>query len=118
MAEKRLYTWNEFLSDMYERIIPELKPRAKEFAGVWGPPRGGLIMAVIISHNLELPYFTEPQGPRTLIVDDIADTGETLWPFRKHPIVTCFFHQHSKVTPMFWLHEKKDRWIVFPWERE
>lgn len=117
--KKRFYAWNEFLADMYERIIPALLPRAHEFAGVWGPPRGGLIMAVMLSHNLGIPYFTEPQGPKTLIVDDIADSGETLWPFRNYPIVTCFYHRGSKVAPMLWLHEKKkDEWVVFPWEKE
>ncbi|MFY9462071.1 MAG: phosphoribosyltransferase [Candidatus Sungiibacteriota bacterium] len=117
MREKRFYPWSEFLPDMYERIIPALKPRAKEFAGVWGPPRGGLIMAVILSHNLGIPYFTEPQGPKTLIVDDIADSGETLWPFRKCPIVTCFYRKGSIVVPMLYLYVKEDgEWVVFPWE--
>ena len=73
---------------------------------------------VFYSHNLGIPYFTEPQGPKTLIVDDIADTGETLTPYKNYTIVTLFYHRQSVVVPSIWLHEKTDRYIVFPWEKE
>lgn len=128
MPEKRLYPWSEFLPDMYERIIPELKPRAKEFIGVWGPARGGVIGAVILSHHLDLPFLTYPRWVmrilafvrltrRVLIFDDIADTGKTLWPYRRSFIVTPFYHRQSIVVPNIWLHEKKDAYIDFAWEK-
>lgn len=129
MIEKKIfYTWNEFFDDIYLAIIPALKPLKNRFSGVWGQPRGGLIIAVILSHHLELPLITWPRivmkilalfgiGKRILIADDIADTGKTLWLFRKHAIVTCFFHRQSKITPVIWIREKKNgQWIIFPWE--
>lgn len=154
MAEKkkRFYPWEEFLPDMYQRIIPQLLPRAKEFIGVLGLPRGGLNMAVIISHQLEIPlvlwgqpdptipmddaalaekrgapyqnnmtmYVSSwPLDTRILIVDEIADTGRRLAPYKNHFIVTLFYHRQSIVIPNIWLHEKRDdEWIVFPSEKE
>lgn len=149
-TKKRFYTWEEFLPDVYQRIIPQLLPRAKEFSGVLGLPRGGLNMAVIISHQLEIPlvlwgipdptipddavaaekrgapyqshmtvYVSSwPMDPRILIVDEIADTGHRLFPYKNHFIVTLFYHRQSIVIPNIWLHEKKDdEWIVFPPEK-
>ncbi len=116
--DKRFYTWDEFLSDMHDRIIPALMPRAGEFNGVWGPPRGGIIMAVMLSHQLGIPYLLAPQDKKTLIVDDIADTGETLKDFSEYSIATLFYHRQSIVEPSLWLHEKKDQWVVFPWEKQ
>ena len=74
-------------------------------------------MAVILSHALPLPFLTEPTE-RSLIVDDIADSCRTLERFKgKNFIVTPYYHQQSLVVPDIWLREKKDAWIVFPWEK-
>ena len=44
---------------------------------VMGLPRGGLIPAVMISHELGIPLVINPTK-NTLVVDDINDTGHTL----------------------------------------
>lgn len=127
--KKRLYPWKEFLPDMYERIIPALKSHPTKFKGVWGPPRGGLIIAVMISHELGIPLITLPRwimvifaflslAKKIIITDDIADTGKTLAPFHKSVIVTPYYHRQSIVVPDIWLHEKTDAFVVFPWEKE
>ena len=84
---------------------------------VMGLPRGGLIPAVLISHELGLPYVLHP-GKNTLVVDDINDTGETLskapgvyWATLHHKLTSKFQHN-------FYAKEVKDQWIVYPWERE
>ena len=33
-------------------------------------------------------------------------------------IFTIHYHQQSTVIPDFFAHEKKDKWIVYPWESE
>ncbi len=84
---------------------------------VMGIPRGGLIPAVMISHELGLPLELNP-GKNTLVVDDINDTGYTL---SKAPGV---YHAvlHNKPTSKFkgaiYAKEVGDQWIVYPWERE
>lgn len=63
---KTFYSWGMFLDDMYHRALPLLEPHAREFTGVIGLPRGGLMMAVIISHQLEIPLFLWGQSDPTL----------------------------------------------------
>ena len=51
--------------------------KTKLLEGVYGFPRGGLCLAVALSHSLELPLLDEPKN-NSLIVDDIYDSGYTL----------------------------------------
>ena len=115
--EKKLYyTWQEFDADT-KRIVTRIKrSRNKRFDGVWAPPRGGLPLAVVLSHALDIPLLLKPTR-KTLICDDIADTGRTLDQFNnKNIIVTIFYHNQSIVVPNIWIRQKKDKYIVFPWE--
>ncbi|MBI2639527.1 MAG: hypothetical protein HYW90_01390 [Candidatus Sungbacteria bacterium] len=57
MPTKTFYSWEQFLSDMEKRVIPALNANRSEFTGVMGLPRGGLMMAVIISHQLGIPLI-------------------------------------------------------------
>ena len=66
--------WLEFDECIYS-IYTQCKN--KKFDGVYGFPRGGLCLAVALSHSLELPLLDEPKN-NSLIVDDIYDTGYTL----------------------------------------
>ena len=86
---------------------------------IFGVPRGGLVLAVYLSHALDLPIVTEVKNARTLVVDDIADTGETLKKFNEFDYgitATIYYHEQSIVEPDIWVYEKRDKWIQFPWE--
>jgi hypoxanthine phosphoribosyltransferase len=114
-AKNHHYSWRQFDGDM-KKIISLVKKSGKKFDGVWGPSRGGLVPAVMLSHGLGLPLLNKPTR-RTLVIDDIADTGRTLVPYKgKNFIVTPFYHKQSIVVPDVWLREKKNQWIIFPWE--
>ena len=89
----------------------------KKFAGVYGIPRGGLCIAVALSHSLEIPLLNEPKN-NSLIVDDIYETGFTLNK-TKHLKGSETYVWISKVEPTWWnaykyINEKE--WIIFPWE--
>ena len=52
-------------------------------------------------------------------IDDIADTGETLIHYKQrgYKISTMFYNRGvSAVKPDLYMREKKDLWIVYPWE--
>jgi len=91
----------------------------KEYDGIFPIPRGGLAMALWLSHRLDLPIVTE-LSINTLVVDDISDTGKTLQFYKKlgNDIACLFTSDWTKSEPTFWLENKleKDSWIVFPWE--
>ena len=67
-------SWIEFdecINSIYEQC------KNKDFVGVYGFPRGGLCIAVALSHSLGLPLLEQPKN-NSLIVDDIYDSGYTL----------------------------------------
>ncbi|MBI4239559.1 phosphoribosyltransferase [Candidatus Uhrbacteria bacterium] len=111
------YTWSEFEKDLFA-LSKKLRRAKKKFTGIWGPARGGLPLAVCLSHLLTLPLVSKPKDTSILIVDDIADTGETLQNFAKKGfcIATLYYHSQSIVVPTFWIREKHNEWIIFPWE--
>ena len=106
--------WIEFDECVYS--ISE-QSRNKSFVGVYGFPRGGLCLAVALSHSLGLPLLNEPKN-NSLIVDDIYDTGYTLERI-KHLKGSEAHVWVSKKEPTWWNAFKftKDKeWILFPWE--
>ena len=94
-----------------------MRCKNKKFDGVYGFPRGGLCLAVALSHSLGLPLLDKPQN-NSLIVDDIYDTGYTLEKI-KHLKGAETHVWISKKQPTWWNTYKyiKDKeWIIFPWE--
>ena len=107
-------TWIEF----DECIISIYKQcKNKNFDGVYGFPRGGLCIAVALSHSLELPLLDKPKK-NSLIVDDIYDTGYTLEKI-KYLKGSETYVWVSKKKPTWWnsyKYIKDNEWIIFPWE--
>ncbi|MFM8935698.1 MAG: hypothetical protein ACKOE9_01760, partial [Vulcanococcus sp.] len=54
----------------------------QSFCGIHGIPRGGLVLAVALSHRLALPLLPVAQAG-CLVVDDVVETGRTLEPHRQ-----------------------------------
>ena len=110
----RILSWDEFNSCI-KCITTACKH--KQFSGVYGFPRGGLCLAVAMSHSLNIP-FLEDLKTGCLVVDDVYETGKTLNKVLEIPDTTTFVW-HSKVTPKWWNAVEishPDDWLVFPWE--
>ena len=107
-------SWREFEECVFS--ISQ-KCKNKTFEGIYGFPRGGICLAVALSHSLSLPLLVEPKS-NSLIVDDIYDTGQTLEEIRN--LQGSETHVWiSKKEPTWWNAYKYIRgneWIVFPWE--
>ncbi len=108
------FSWCQF-DNSVDHIANECK--FLDFSGIYGIPRGGLCLAVALSHKLKINLIPEPIK-NSLIVDDIYETGITLNKFKDIEGAT-FFVLFSKVNPTWWntvnISDKKE-WIVFPWE--
>ena len=91
------FTWREF-DESVEKIAN--KCSYKEFSGVYGVPRGGLCLAVALSHKLKIELISEPIK-NSLIVDDVYETGITLTTF-KNIEGAMFFVLFSKIKPTWW----------------
>jgi hypoxanthine phosphoribosyltransferase len=111
---KSFFTWSEF-----DKSVEHIADKCKflKFSGIYGVPRGGLCLAVALSHKLKINLISEPKK-NSLIVDDIYETGTTLNTFKDIEGAT-FFVLFSKIAPTWWntvdLSDKRE-WIVFPWE--
>ena len=111
---RNYFTWQEF-----DKSVEYIANKCKnlEFAGIYGIPRGGLCLAVALSHKLKVKLISEPIN-NSLIVDDVYETGFTLNPLRKVE-GAMFFVLFSKKEPTWWnavnISQKKE-WIIFPWE--
>ena len=108
------FTWSEF-----DKSVEHIANKCKffEFSGIYGVPRGGLCLAVALSHKLKINLISEPIK-NSLIVDDVYETGITLTTF-KDIEGAMFFVLFSKIKPTWWntvYISKKNQWIVFPWE--
>jgi len=115
-------TWKE-VDDAVDFFINTYNTQNLNCELILGIPRGGLVLATMLSYRLDLPLHIvgEPiRDSKALVVDDIADTGKTLKTVLKnlsHGIVfTMYYHRQSVIKPHTWLYEKKDEWIVYPWE--
>ena len=108
------FTWEEF-----DKSVEHIANKCEflKFSGIYGIPRGGLCLAVALSHKLKINLLSKPIK-NSLIVDDVYETGITL---KNHKNIEGveFFVLFSKKTPVWWnsvyISEKSD-WIVFPWE--
>ena len=88
------------------------------FSGVYGFPRGGLVLAVKLSHILNLPLLMAP-SPGCIVCDDISDSGYTLKKYSNcnYYTATLITRKGTESKPMFAGEEvAEDNWILFPWE--
>ena len=119
--EKVYVSWKD-MEEFVDSLIEEMNKQNFKPTGVYGIPRGGLILATLISYKLDIPLLMNA-SKGCLIIDDIADSGRTLLhytendtQFNRYFIATMYYHQRSIVKPNYYKFEKNDKWIVFPWE--
>lgn len=142
MLVKTQIKWSRFdrlVREMAKVILSEYAPRT-----IVGLARGGLPMATMLSHILKKPLvivstrsysgkvrnklvFEESglevvEGP-VLIVDEIADSGETLKRTIEHysrfecrtAVLVC--KATSSIVPNYaGMYIRGSEWVVFPWE--
>ena len=122
MSVEKLYvTWDD-MTKYIDELVDEMNKKGIRPTGVYGIPRGGLILATLVSYKMDIPLLMGATDG-CLIIDDISDSGRTLihytsndTQFNKYYISTMFYHKRSMVKPDFYKFEKDDKWIVFPWE--
>jgi xanthine phosphoribosyltransferase len=110
----RTLSWHDFdhAVERIAQVVGECR-----LNGIHGIPRGGLVLAVALSHRLELPLLPVPQ-PGCLVVDDVFETGRTLAPHRELEGAVLLVWI-SKAEPLWWRAVEvtsSAEWIVFPWE--
>lgn len=129
-VKKVQISYSEF-GQFMDNLVKLLYPIKQQFVAIHGLPRGGLSIAVHLSHHLELPLMMNvsqfqnefPNG-KLLVVDDIIDTGKTFERFLEiaemrnihFETAVLYYKPHSEYTPNYYIKETTD-WICFPWEK-
>lgn len=124
IPRKFILTWDDFeeaLENLATTLVLQGVTRGTEIVGC---PRGGLPLAVALSHRLGLPLVTSPTpGNPVIWVDDIMESGRTL-----REAYLRFGRQAAHFQPVVWvakpgtqsalyhLDVARDVWVVFPWE--
>ncbi|MBQ4542335.1 MAG: hypothetical protein IJA23_05765 [Clostridia bacterium] len=121
MSQKVFVSWED-INKYLDGVVEDVKKRGLKPSGVYGVPRGGLIFATMLSYKMDIPLLLNA-AKDCIIIDDIADSGRTLMHFTKNDtqfhkfyITTMYYHERSVVKPDYYMFEKKDNWIVYPYE--
>lgn len=129
MDNKVYVTWERverYINSLVKRLEEEGK--LKDRTGIFTFPRGGLILAVLLSQKTGLPLLMNPVN-HCIIIDDIIDTGITMKKYsdlrkEKDYYITTMFAHISQLDEMaeyqcewdFFAEVKDKEWIVYPWE--
>ena len=127
-------SWIDF-DELYSKLINNIYNSGFQPNFIIGIPRGGLPLAVCLSHYFDAPLKFEMEDSwkynksKVLIVDDISDNGDTLLShlamfynkgFNPENIKTAVLVERdtTKYNTDFKaaIVTKEDGWIVFPWE--
>ncbi|AII50178.1 phosphoribosyltransferase [Synechococcus sp. KORDI-52] len=111
----QVLSWPQF-----DQAVQLLASRFADSAvtGVYGVPRGGLCLAVALSHAIARPLLSSPEQS-ALIVDDVYETGRTLQALKAQVPDATFAVWVSKGCPDWWTAAvvvESSQWLVFPWE--
>ncbi len=105
---------NAIIGSLANKIKARNQIELNGIKGVYGVPRGGVPVAILLAHQLNLPVVDCPDET-TLVVDDITDSGKTLSTFKNNHTVTLFISKTCKKRPTFY-GEVATGWVEFPWE--
>ncbi len=139
------YTWEQYSYDV-RKIVSDLNIDFTQYHSLAPVAFGGLILGTTLKNIYHLPtriifassYHQEKQTklkikvgnlkklkPKVLIIDDISDTGNTIYSITKfldtqnisYDTLTIFFKETSKYKPTYYLYEiSHNIWVHFPWE--
>lgn len=124
---KTFYPYFQFQIDC-EELANELTQSGflRDLTGVYGIPRGGLLLAQHLAHLTELPMVVDatPQAvaddPSILVVDDIVDSGSTRLKFPRNVFISLHgrpeVQEKLKSCEVTKIRHTTPNWIVYWWE--
>lgn len=124
----------EFVHNNVFHALCKLRDRLPKHGHVvvYGIPRGGLIPAIVLAHQLEkempvrfvtsLNHLDPGDWHRLVIVDELVDSGDTIHSLKqRYPeAVTVAIYQRSTAkfkADIVGREVMHDKWLIFPWEK-
>ncbi|MBR2922783.1 MAG: xanthine phosphoribosyltransferase [Alphaproteobacteria bacterium] len=143
MDDKIYISWEEFHQDV-KNLCKKIKATGQEFNKIVAISRGGFIPAGIIAYelgirnsavinistyvgskHLKLNEVDKPQSvgtidEKTLIIDDISDSGQTFEVMRRTfpsgKFVTVYAKERGVLQADIFERQFPEKWLVFPWD--
>lgn len=104
-------TGENYIKDIY-KLSEYILPYVNNYSGIYGIPKGGGPVAILLSTILKIKLIDEPIE-NCLIVDDLVDSGKTLSKFSQDKAVV-YRKKHSPEIN-FYVKEYND-WLELPFE--
>ena len=110
----RFLRWHEF-----DSAVEHLATLVKSPVAVCGAPRGGLPLAVALSHKLCIPLSTAPyNAPQDMLwIDDIYESGRTWSENAQFGQRLVWINKSTSDIPCV-EQEEPNVWLVAPWENK
>jgi len=85
---------------------------------IYGIPKGGIPLAVALAQRLNLSITDNPDS-RTLVVDDVVDSGRTRARFQQFDFASIHVKESTPLEfyPTFYV-KRENRWIDYFWEEK
>jgi len=120
MEDRLFVSWGMFekaAEEICAKIGRHLKKSKMELDGIYGVPKGGLVLAVKLCHMIKIPMISDPLKitKNTLIVDDCTKSGRTLGRYRNNLKAVMFHNPDARCTPDFYFRQTRKQ-INFCWE--
>ncbi len=114
--------WSE-ITHLCQDLLQQIRRSGKQYDFIYAVPKGGLVLGVMLSHGLgvRMKFDTyNPQNLKYLVVDEINDTGRTLYPFtqdKNADIAVLYTRFTSPIKTTFTANTvNHNHFLVFPWE--
>ena len=112
-------SYNNIENDII-KLAREIKESKQKYTSLYGIVRGGIFIAVRLSHILDIPLTTRLKKG-CLIIDEISDTGKELSKdkYSNYDTATLYKRYNSKFEPIYYAVDVMfDNLILFPWEKK
>lgn len=117
---KIFLTWNNY-SNLVDHLISKMD--MSKYDTICGIPRGGMVLALIMSYKTNKPIITPVELDlytqnldKVLIVDDIIDSGKTMEQYIEKYTTAALFKSYRCPIETDYYAQLSCNWIVFPYE--
>ena len=116
-------SWEKY-EELANKLASSIILNGTPIKNIYGIPRGGMVLAVSLSHKLGLPVITDEEdiSTETLVCDEISDSGKTMRDFLKRHegcyTASLFVDYYTGYYPNAYAATKRAEWLEFPWETE
>lgn len=114
-------TYDKFYADAHI-LADQIKASDGVYTNIFGIPRGGVPLAIVLSSLLDIPLLDKPEDIDfgTLLVDDLIDGGTTIDRYLKNTksagkVAVLYIKPHSPY-PTYYV-DTVEGWIEFPYEQ-